>query len=58
MIKCACGTAECKGNVRIDDNCLWVENDNGKEVMIYLDANAKVALIRELHLSLVVLPPL
>jgi hypothetical protein len=43
MIKCACGAAECKGNVRIADNCLWVESSGGVEVMIYLDANAKVA---------------
>lgn len=52
MIKCACGKPECKGRVFMDSTSLWLENDKGVEVMIYLDPNAKVALIRELQESL------
>lgn len=53
MIKCACGDPQCIGNINIDGPAFWVTNKDDKEVMIYLDDNAKVDLIRELQASLV-----
>jgi hypothetical protein len=52
MITCSCGDDTCKSHIRVDGDSFWVEDTSGREILIYLDANRKVALIRELHASL------
>lgn len=53
MITCSCRDSSCKSNIRISGDECWVTNSCDKETLIYLNANRKVALIRELLDSLV-----
>lgn len=48
MIKCSCGDKDCKTRIKFDENRLWFEDEEGKETLMYLDANTIVDLIRKL----------
>lgn len=52
MIKCACGDEKCKNFAYINNqNQLWIRAKE-QELMIYLDANSLVQLIKEAKFAL------
>ncbi len=46
-IKCTCRNTNCKKSIRIGTTAICVEDDFGKEILIYTDANALIELIKE-----------
>ncbi len=56
-IKCACGNSGCTTKIIISHSStsleLWFTDDEGRDTLMYLDANATVELSRALvsHLS-------
>ncbi len=56
MVKCSCGDADCKIKVTIsgvsDTVEVWFIDKNGKETLMYLDANGIVDLVYELRKAL------
>lgn len=52
QIKCACGASDCLVRIIIDDH-MWITDKDGKETLIYLDANTIVKMINALRASLI-----
>lgn len=52
VIKCACGQEGCKVQIRLETDdrniMLWYTDKDGKETLMYLDANTAIELIRAL----------
>lgn len=55
MIRCACGENDCKIEVRFEQNpaSMWFTDADGKDTMMYLDANTIVRMITELREALI-----
>lgn len=54
MSKCACRDSACKTELRLNSapNELWMMDKEGKETLMYLDANTIVDLIKTLRVNL------
>ncbi|RLE48716.1 MAG: hypothetical protein DRJ18_01450 [Candidatus Methanomethylicota archaeon] len=52
VIKCACKQEECKVQIKLETDgniiMLWYTDKDGKETLMYLDANTAIELIRAL----------
>lgn len=52
-IRCSCGDKECKIQVNLVGEGLWIVDKDGDETLMYLDPNTIVALINELRKLLI-----
>jgi hypothetical protein len=51
-VRCACGNKECKIKVYISRREFWFTDPEGKEYLMYLDANAIIEMMGELRCAL------
>lgn len=54
-VRCACSRADCINAIRVDSDGLWFnhEKSQSQEMLIYLDANGAVELIKRLRKFLI-----
>ena len=53
MIKCSCGSLDSKTNITLGSEGMFFNDKEGRETLMYLDANAKMSLIKEIRKFLI-----